>query len=397
MRHIDDAERRARIGVRHGIAPSRRRATPEAAADSMTVLHATDPSTIYLSVAARAEGIGQADVAEAFVERRTLIRQMAMRRTLFGVPRHLLPAVLGSASARIAESEGRRLSRDLEAAGIADDGSAWLARQSSSILEVLSASEPMTTAALRGAVPEAGGSVSVASGTRWGGDVPIAPRLLTYLAARGLVARGPNDGHWRTSRPTWTTMVRWLGEVPAPMPPDEGYAEIVRHWLWTFGPGTERDIAWWLGAPLGVVRRALTTVGAVAVSLDGGGRGFVLPDDLEPVAPVEPWAAVLPVLDPTVMGWKERAFYLGAHAPNIVDSVGNAGTTAWWNGRIVGAWVQDPDGDVRVVFVDAVPREARRALDTEAARLREWLGDVRIVTTYSAAATRAARDRRRER
>ena len=58
--------------------------------------------------------------------------------------------------------------------------------------------------------------------------------------------------------------------------------------------------------------------------------------------------ALLPVLDPTVMGWKERGFYLGPHGPALFDRNGNAGTTAWVDGRIVGCWVQDAEGVVHV-------------------------------------------------
>ena len=74
---------------------------------------------------------------------------------------------------------------------------------------------------------------------------------------------------------------------------------------------------------------------------------------------MEPWAALLPVLDPTVMGWKERDFYLGPHGPLLFDTNGNAGTTAWWDGRIVGCWAQDPDGVVRAEPARGRPGERR--------------------------------------
>jgi hypothetical protein len=97
----------------------------------------------------------------------------------------------------------------------------------------------------------------------------------------------------------------------------------------------------------------------------------------------------VPVLDPTVMGWKERAFYLGPHAPHNFDSNGNAGTTAWWDGRIVGSWVQDDAGVVAVRYVDRVPKAAEKALRVEAERLTAWLDGVRVSTVYPSAAMRA--------
>ncbi len=123
----------------------------------------------------------------------------------------------------------------------------------------------------------------------------------------------------------------------------------MRRWLHSFGPGTEADLVWWLGATKGAVRRALADLGAVEVSL-AEGPGYLLPDDLDDLPEPEPWAALLPVLDPTTMGWKQRDFYLDPEdRPFLFDTNGNAGTTAWWCGRVVGCWVQDPDGAVVVV------------------------------------------------
>jgi hypothetical protein len=130
-------------------------------------------------------------------------------------------------------------------------------------------------------------------------------------------------------------------------------------------------------------------VGAVEVSLDGGATGWVLPDDVEPAPEPGPWAALLPVLDPTVMGWKERAFYLGDHGPQLFDSNGNAGTTAWWDGRVVGCWVQDEAGVVEVRPLEPLPRAATAALATEAERLTAWLGGTRVSTVYPSPAMKA--------
>jgi hypothetical protein len=186
-------------------------------------------------------------------------------------------------------------------------------------------------------------------------------------------------------------MSGWLGEQLEPLDPHEGYAELVRRWLRTFGPGTETDIVWWLGATKTAVRRALGDLGAVEVSLDGGETGWVLADDRERVDPEPPWAALLPVLDPTTMGWKQRDFYLDAdHTPYLFDTNGNAGSTAWWNGRIVGCWVQDEDGVVQVVLREDPGAEARSALDVEAERLTAFLDGVRVNSVYTSLQMRSA-------
>ncbi|KRF17735.1 hypothetical protein ASG90_05135 [Nocardioides sp. Soil797] len=391
MHHIDDDQRRHRMARRHGIAPAHRLSDPVSVTRAMTVLHATEAASVHLAVAARSEA-AVADVDAALYDERSLVKQLAMRRTLFVLPRDLLPAAWGSAAARVAEQEHGKVSRDVVRSGIARDGDAWLRRAEKAVLEEL-ADGARSATEIREAVPELAGKVTIGSATsKWGGEMPIAPRVLTWLGARGLIVRGENAGHWRLPRARWTSVDAWLGEVPAALPTDEGYAELVRRWLGTFGPGTTKDLQWWLGSTVTAARRALGDVEAVEVSLDGGGTGWVLPDDLDPVEPVENWAALLPVLDPTTMGWKERDFYLDPdHTAYLFDSNGNGGTTAWWNGRIVGCWVQDDEGVVSVVPRGELPKEAAAALAVEADRLTTWLGGVKISSVYSSHQMKSAR------
>ena len=108
----------------------------------------------------------------------------------------------------------------------------------------------------------------------------------------------------------------------------------------------------------------------------------MLPDDAERSAAVEPTAALLPSLDPTTMGWKERAWYLGDHAERLFDRNGNAGPTIWWDGRVVGGWAQRGDGTVATELLDDVGTEGRGAIDDAAGRLEAWLGDTRVRTRF---------------
>jgi hypothetical protein len=389
VRHLPDSERRARLARRHGVAPAHRHPDVLAATRAMTVLHATEAPSVHLALLARVDGIGVADVERALYDDRTLVKQLAMRRTLFVFPRELLPAAWGSASARVARALATRLAKEAEAGGLAEDGTAWLDAARAATLARLADGAELSASELREQVPELAGRVDLGSG-RWGQSVPVAPRVLGLLGVEARIVRARNATHWRTARPQWASMAAWLGEVPEPLPEAEGYAELVRRWLRTFGPGTEADLVWWLGATKTAVRRALADVAAVEVALDGGATGWVLADDVDPEPEVEPWAALLPILDPTVMGWQGRDFYLGGLGPQLFDTNGNAGTTAWWDGRIVGCWVQDADGAVVVRLLEDVPAEARAALDVEAERLSCWLGGDRVSTVYPSVAMKEA-------
>lgn len=379
--------------MRHGLDPSLRRPDVDTAVRDMTVLHATDSATVYLSLLARVDEIAVADVDEALHERRSVVRQLAMRRTLFGVPRELLGDVLGSAGARLAAAQRRALVKDLERCGVARDGAAWLRDAESAVNAFLADGRQRTATEIREQVPEVAGVLQMAPGKPYGGDVPVAPRVLTVLSAAGDVVRARQTHHWRLNKPTWASMKAWLGEDVTQSEPAAGYAALVERWLRTFAPGTEADLVWWLGATKASVRRALADVEAVPVTLDDGSIGWVLPDDLAETPEGGSWVALLPPLDPTVMGWKQRDFLLGDLGKPLFDTNGNAGATAWVDGRAVGCWVQDSAGRVVVSYLVNVPARARRALEREAERITAWCDGVRVNSIWVSEAMRAALQR----
>jgi hypothetical protein len=385
---IDAAERRARLGRRHRLAPGERAPDVVEAARSMVCLHATDPSTVYLSAWARVDGMTIADLDRALYADRSLVKHLAMRRTLFAFPRELLGFAQAGASDRVAEGERRRVIRDVEKAQLFEDGERWLTEASEQVMAALGDGREATSTELRAAIPLLEGSFTYGEGKSWGGQVPIGPRVLVTLSAAGRIVRATNAGAWTISRPRWASTRSWLGHEIERIPAAEGVAGLVERWLRAFGPGTAADIKWWLGSTVAAVRRALHDVGAVTVDL-GDRTGYMLPDDLEPTEPVEPWAALLPPLDPTTMGWFERDWYLGPYKEQVFDTTGNGGTTAWWDGRIVGGWRQTDAGDVELQLLEDVGADGRRAFEAEAARLSEWFGGTRVLPRFPSPLSKA--------
>jgi hypothetical protein len=157
--------------------------------------------------------------------------------------------------------------------------------------------------------------------------------------------------------------------------------ELTRRWLAAFGPARELDLRWWTGWTAREARAALASVPHVSVELDGG-AGLVLADDIAPVEPPTPSAALLPTLDPTTMGWKERSWYLGPHERVLFDRNGNAGPTVWWDGRVVGGWSQRRDGQIAFELLEDVGADALAAVEAEAERLASWIGDARIAPGF---------------
>jgi len=391
VRTVTLAERRARLARRQRVAPDHRAADVVDATESIVCLHATDPATIHLSAWARVDGYSTADGERALHADRSLVKHMAMRRTIFVFGRAILPAVQAGASNRVATAERKRLVAEVERGGLHRDGGRWLDAAGEAVLDALSGGREATSSELRDEIPALAGSTTHGEGKSWGGAVSVGPRVMTVLSSEGRIVRGTNNGGWHVSRPRWARMDDWLGAPIEVIDDHAGATQVVDAWLHAFGPGTERDIVWWLGSTKAVVRRALADIGAVPVALEGtdGSIGYLAPDDVEPVEAPSPWIALLPPLDPTTMGWFEREWYLGPHKADLFDTTGNGGPTIWLDGRIVGGWRQHADGAVELQYLEDVAPRRRRAIDAEAARLTDWFDGRRVLPRFPSPLSKA--------
>src|SRR3954463_7379854 len=123
MRRISVDERRARLGLRHGLAAPLE--TPEQAAGAVVALHGTDAASVFLSALARMRDGDVAGVEHALYEERSLLRVLSMRRTMFVAPVETAAIMLAACSRGVAARERRKLIGFLEAAGVG--GAQWLA------------------------------------------------------------------------------------------------------------------------------------------------------------------------------------------------------------------------------------------------------------------------------
>jgi DNA glycosylase AlkZ-like len=378
MRRIGADERRARLVARHRLTRATRSDDVVDVVRSVVALHSTDPASVFLSAWARTHDFETTQLERALYEERTLVRMLGMRRTLFVVPRELVPVVDAAATRSVAARERRMLERFLAENGVADPG-AWIEAASAAALEALAARGEASTSELASDDPLLGTRLRIGIGTRWETEAGAASRILPLLAAEGAIVRDRPRGSWIAGQYRWVPIDR-LGAIEH-VEPAQGRQELLRHWLRAFGPATETDIRWWTGWSARDARAALATVPHAVADLEGT-DGYVLADDLEPAPLPEPAAALLPSLDPTVMGWKERHWYLGPHVGAIFDGNGNAGPSVWWEGRVVGGWVQRPDGEVAYRVLEDVGRDGREAIAAEAEGLERWLGDVRVTPRF---------------
>ncbi|WP_406629619.1 winged helix DNA-binding domain-containing protein [Amycolatopsis sp. WGS_07] len=477
------AQRRARLGVRHHLAA--RATTVEQAVDGVVALHATDPASVYLSAWSRVRAVSVADVEDALYSRRTLLRLLGMRRTMFVTDVATAGLVQAACSYDIAARQRRLLEKHLGTQGHPENvprPGEWLDEVMASVEKALRARGSATAQQLADDEPRLRQQLLMAKGKPYESIGNVTSRVLFQLAAEGHIVRGRPRGSWQSTQYHWSPLTDWLagsaagtergelgavgdssrsglgvagelgrGELgaigdsvrsglgavgepgravpgavgdsgrsgpgaagepgrsgggvvgkpdpsgvgvvgtpgrsdPSPsdwpgLPEDEARAALARRWLHAFGPAPVADLRWWTGWTAGQTKKALTAVAPAEVDLDGE-TAIALPGDLAPVAAPAPWVALLPALDPTAMGWQSRDWYVGPHRAALFDRSGNIGPTVWSDGRIVGAWAQRPSGEVAVRLLEDIGTEKTAAVDAEAARLSEWLGEARVVPKF---------------
>jgi hypothetical protein len=220
MQTVSVQLRRRAMVRRHHLAGNA--GSPETATRAVIALHATDPASVYLSVLARSAASTLADVAQAMYDRRSLVRWMAMRRTLFVLPREDIPMIQAAVSTPLAAVLRTRLISQIERNGteppIDGDVEAWLDDLASRVELALRKRGTATGAQLSTDEPQLRTSILV----RAPSDRPqnITTSLLTLLSAEGRLVRRleqdhhpPGAGqpaHWgdRPARAAWYHLAR---------------------------------------------------------------------------------------------------------------------------------------------------------------------------------------------
>jgi hypothetical protein len=378
------AQRRARLGRRHHLA--RPTTSVEAATEGVLALHATAAASVYLSAWARVSSFKHADLEASVYERRSLVRMLGMRRTVFVAPVETAPAIDGACTQALVPGERKKVIDLLEGVGTRD-AARWLARVEAKTLAALEAAGEATASELGAAVPELATTFHVNAGKKYEADIRLGSRVLFLLAASGKIVRGRPIGTWLSTQYRWAPASTWVDGDLGGLDPTVARAELLTRWLRTFGPGSLTDIKWWTAWTVAQTKAALAAVGAVEVAMetdrDGSiGSGYVLPDDTAPGRAPAHWVALLPSLDPTVMGWKDREWYLSPHEAALYDRSGNIGPTVWADGHVVGGWGQPADGRVVVRLLEPVTTTIEKRITAEAERLERWLDGTRVLPPF---------------
>ncbi len=380
---ITNAERRHRMAHKHLLLPELRAADLPTVVEALVALHSSDPVAVYLTAAARLDNPTIDAIHREFYNDRTVFRHHAMRRTLWVMGPETIVSAHASCTLKIAAAEERRFLGWLEATPAISRPHEWLGMATARIVDYLSTGAPASTREIGIALPDLALPVRVIQGTRQESSIPGHSRALLLAAMNGDVVRTRPQGTWIASNYIWDTAQRWGFPALTGQEPAQGAAELLARLLDRFGPCTLTDLKWWTGWTLTMTRMALTAIDAVEVSLESGAKAWVNAGDVAGPGDFAPWVALLPGLDPTTMGWKERDWFL---APDIAEQVfdrnGNAGPTIWADGEVVGGWAQRASGEIALDLHRKLTRQHNQLLTDAASRMVEFVGDTRFSVRF---------------
>ena len=352
---ITTAQRRARLGQRHLLAPGR--SAPDSVsgvvevADALVALHATDPATV-VPRRARAPG-GRRRRRRSSARSTTSARWCGcwhaahdVRRAGRRSPRSCRPR----ARATLAPcSAGARGSTSRRAGVIQDGGDAGSPTSKRRTLRALvSRAARRRRSSWSQDVPALRTKIVVRRGQAVRRRTGRAePRCCSCSRPRAAIVRGRPLGGVDEHA---VSLVAGVGVAAGRLsraragrrgaPSSRGAGCRVRS-----GHGRRPEVV--DGLDDGAHPRARSPRWAPWRSISTAVAGLVLPDDVEPVAEPEPWVALLPGARPDADGLAgARLVPRRSTRAALFDRSGNIGPTVWCDGRIVGGWAQRADGEV---------------------------------------------------
>jgi len=286
-------------------------------------LHATGPTVPYLSLHARHTDFAKGLLEDELYVKNSMAKIRCVRKTIYIHTREMLP-IVHAATTNVVEKASRRF---METRGISDDD---YARVSKTIRDLLSEQE-MTASGIKAALHS---SLDISS-------------ILYFMCDQGILVRGRPEKSWKDKKQQYALFANYFPDVDlAQFDEKEAIQLLVAYYLASFSPVTEGDILWWTGLGKYKICQSLEELGdkLMHVSIPGlEGDHIMLRSDLDAMSRVSMprglTIALLPHLDPYLMGYKKRDRYLNPqHTSWVFDRSGNATSTILVNGRVVGVW-----------------------------------------------------------
>jgi len=326
-------------------------------------LHATNPTTPYVSLFARARGFTRDRLDEELYVNKTLGKIRCVRTTVHVLPRETIPIAFAATKA-IVEPNSENFLR--YTGGVTKD---QYQEASKAVLKMLKG-KGMSTLQIK---KELGSKLNISI-------------IVNLMCDQGLLMRGRSDKGWKSNTHTYFLFSDYFpGMDLNAVDPAQARQTTVRQYLAAYGPATVKDISWWSGFTMTEVRRILQTLARETAEVEIPelkGSYVMLTMDMADLKrfepPSRPVVNLLPALDPYVQGYKERERYLDNQHYNLAfDRSGNSTSTILVEGRVAGVWdiSQGPEPTVKLFLFHNLEKKVLPVVESRARAIGRFIAD----------------------
>ena len=327
-------------------------------------IQAQDANAAALAVCVRGAGLVAADVEQARVQERSIIRTWGQRGTLHLLATEDLGWLLSLLGPVFVAGDHRRRAE----LGLDED---TCIKGLAALRDILANQGPLTRAEL---VEQ----LAARTGIRLEGQA--APHLLFRAALEGMVCLGFDRG----TKPTYVLIDDWIegGARTPSFSRDQAYTELARRYLVAYGPAEPDDLAAWSGLPMSEIRMAWKSIANDLIEVEVASRpAWMLKEHLawldEFPAQEAPIVRLLPTFDTYLLGYRSRNLVVSPqYARRINAGGGMVHPTLVVDGQALGTWKlkrQKSSMDVMLEPFEELAAEIQPGLEAEVQDIARFL------------------------
>jgi hypothetical protein len=334
-------------------------------------LHSTDYWTPYFSVWSRIGDFDAKEMFESIDNGRRLVRTHAFRTTIHLIHIDNLSMIIGATGPSLFKAYRSDKYRKVDILTDQEINSMF-----SSVKSALREG-PLRTSDLKKALPDVGDHVR---------------SVLIMLMARGEVVRAKAK-HARSNLTSYALLDQWVdGFKLESIDELDAITDVIRHHIELFGPVSVDDIAWWLRQTKTTVKNAISSLGEEVVTINTGElEKFISKSDVDIATsiekPKEDVVWFLPYEDHFLKAFIDRTEFIdesiqpmlfpadrkhfwpsNPDAPQKMPSKGTRATgevrpTIWLNGKVVGRWEIDDEGEQKKIVTSIYTKVTKTNLE----------------------------------
>ena len=299
-------------------------------------LHATCPTTPYLSLFARMNQFSKSDLKREVEINKSLVRIRSIRSTLHLIPFEKNTLVFAATKAQL----NRRSEKYIQHLGM-------------TLEEFNSIAEKII-------ITLTGRGLTANEIKKETGNSKYTSHVINILCDEGTIVRGMINGSWKSNIHRYFRFEDFYSESDiSNISKEVAFEYLVMDYIKSYGPVTMEDIIWWSGLNKQTVRQVIENKKKELenLNIEGYPENFLmLKSDFDSLLQTAISGNLnvlfLPAMDPFIMGYKVRQRFIDdAESDFVYDRFGNATPTIILDGTIIGIWDLDDQKNILKFYI----------------------------------------------